>query len=173
MHSYITPDVSTPCSTACLQPAGAADRVDRAHVVAVAAFDRLAGVRGRRRATCRTAPARRRGRRARCRRAARRRSRRGSAPESASPPPVCTTTGPATTAMRPPAALTSRIIAAMRDTPTSTRRSDEISLVMNAKPMPIALLELGNHANAVDAADDRVALPDVAQLAARRARRLR
>ena len=36
--------------------------------------------------------------------------------------------------MRPPACLTARIIAAMRDTPTSTRRSDEISLVMNAKP---------------------------------------
>ena len=32
------------------------------------------------------------------------------------------------------AALTSRIIVAMRATPTSTRRSDEISFVMNAKP---------------------------------------
>ena len=45
-----------------------------------------------------------------------------------------TTTGPATKAMRSPACLAARIIAAIRDTPTSTRRSDEISLVMNAKP---------------------------------------
>ncbi len=51
-----------------------------------------------------------------------------------STPPVWTTTGPATTAMRPPAFLTSRIIAAMRDTLPSTRRSDETSLLMNAKP---------------------------------------
>jgi len=42
---------------------------------------------------------------------------------------VWTTTGPATTAIRSPARLVSRIISAMRLTPTSTRRSDEISFV--------------------------------------------
>ena len=36
--------------------------------------------------------------------------------------------------MRPPAFLTSRIIAAMRATLPSTRRSEETSLLMNAKP---------------------------------------
>ena len=36
--------------------------------------------------------------------------------------------------MRSPPCLAARIIAAMRVTPTSTRRSDEISFVMNAKP---------------------------------------
>ena len=44
MHSYITPDVSTPCSTACFQAAGLADRVDRPHVVPMPAFDGLAGL---------------------------------------------------------------------------------------------------------------------------------
>ena len=54
--------------------------------------------------------------------------------EKCSTPPVCTTTGPATTAMRPPDFFTSRIICAMRATLPSTRRSDETSLLMNAKP---------------------------------------
>ena len=40
MHSNITPDCSTPLSTAGSQTAGAEDRVDGAHVVAVAALDR-------------------------------------------------------------------------------------------------------------------------------------
>ena len=47
---------------------------------------------------------------------------------------MCTTTGPATTAMRPPPAFTCRIMSAIRATTPSTRRSDETSLLMNAKP---------------------------------------
>ena len=66
--------------------------------------------------------------------AARRRSQRESARESA-PSRRC---GRRPGRRRPrsarPLPSTSRIIAAMRATPTSTRRSDEISLVMNAKP---------------------------------------
>ena len=77
MHSCITPDVSTPCSTAWLQPAGAADRVDRAHVMAMAAFDRLAGLEVDAERGAEQRAARRRGPPGRCRRAARRRSRRG------------------------------------------------------------------------------------------------
>ena len=50
-------------------------------------------------------------------------------------PPVWTTTGPATNGDAAAARFqTSRIMAAMRATPVSTRRSDEISFVMNAKP---------------------------------------
>ena len=151
----MTPDVSTPCSTACAQPAGAADRVDRAHVVAVPAFDRLAGVEvhAERRAEQRLLDVVD-GQRV-ARRAGRRRSRRESSSWKCGDPPVCTTTGPATTAMRPPAALTSRIIAAMRATPTSTRRSDEISFVMNAKPWRSRSWNSGITRTPADAADDR------------------
>ena len=45
-----------------------------------------------------------------------------------------TATGPITKTILPPAARMSRIIAAILPMLTSTRRSDEISLVMNAKP---------------------------------------
>ena len=45
-----------------------------------------------------------------------------------------TATGPITKTIRPWSRLISRIIAAILAMLTSTRRSDEISLVMNAKP---------------------------------------
>ena len=38
------PDFSMPAATAVRDPAGAPDRVDRAHVVAMAVFDGMAGV---------------------------------------------------------------------------------------------------------------------------------
>src|SRR4030095_6097409 len=94
-----------------------------------------------------------------------------------STPPVCTTTGPATTAMRPPAFFTSRIIAAILATLPSTRRSDDTSLLMNAKPrrsrsrnsgvtrIPSVPQTPGSSAPA----DDRLAGAPVAQLPAHRA----
>ena len=96
-------------------------------------------------------------------------ARRESAPGSSADPPVCTTTGPATTAIRPPAALTSRIIAAMRDDADldAPLRRDLVGHEREA--VPIALLELRHDPDAGDAADDRVAGADVAQLAADRA----
>ena len=39
----MTPDVRTPCSTACRSPPARKIGVDRAHVMPVAAFDRFAG----------------------------------------------------------------------------------------------------------------------------------
>ena len=54
--------------------------------------------------------------------------------QNAAVPPVCTTTGPATKTMRQPSALIWRIISAILRTAVSARRSDEISLAMNAKP---------------------------------------
>ena len=62
--------------------------------------------------------------------------------------------------------LTSRIIAAMRATLPSTRRSDETSLLMNAKPRRSRSRNSGSDADAVVAADDRLAGAHVAQLAA-------
>ena len=83
-------------------------------------------------------------------------------------PPVWTTTGPATNAMRPPLASRRASSSAIRATLASTRRSDEISLVMNAKPWRSRSRNSGRDADAVDAAHDRIAGPDVAQLAAQR-----
>ena len=77
------------------------------------------------------------------------------------------TTGPATKTIAPAARLGSRIIAAMRTTLTSTRRSDEISLVMNAKSRAFAIAELGRDAHALRAPQTtRSPASDVAQLAA-------
>ena len=136
--------VSTPCSTAGADAAGAVDRVDRAHVVAVAAFDGRAGfeidaerraeqrlldvvhgerVAGEQHVDVARADQRRR---------------------STAPPPVWTTTGPGDEGDALPPRfdrLASSRRCARRS--TSTRRSDEISLVMNAKPMAIAVAELG------------------------------
>ena len=70
--------------------------------------------------------------------------------------------------MRPPAAFTSRIIVAMRETPTSTRRSDEISFVMNAKPCRSRSRNSGLTRTPPTPQTTRVARLDVAQLAADR-----
>ena len=103
--------------------------------MAVAVLDRRARSRGRRRATCRTARARRRARRARCRRAARPRSRaRISSQKYGAAAGVHDDRSgdegdPAAVGLD--ARASSR---RSRATPASTRRSDETSLVMNAKP---------------------------------------
>ena len=134
MHSCITPDVSTPCSTACLRPPARqmvliarmwcrwppsialprfeidAERGAEERLLDVVDRERVAGEQDVDVAARESDPE------VGCRRpCARRRGR---------PRPRC--------GRRP--AFVSRIIAAMRETPTSTRRSDEISFVMNAKP---------------------------------------
>ena len=58
----------------------------------------------------------------------------------------------------------------MRDTPTSTRRSDEISFVMNAKPCRSRSWNSGIDPDAVDAADDGVAAAGRRAACGRRAR---
>ena len=166
MHSYITPDVSTPCSTACAQAAGAADGVDGAHVMAMAAFDRLAGfeIDAERGAEERLLDVVHGERVA------------GEQHVDVAGADQILEVGAAAGVHddrpgdeRDAAAglpSTSRIIAAMRATPTSTRRSDETSLVMNAKPWRSRSWNSGVDADAVDAADDAVARLHVAQLAA-------
>ena len=86
--------------------------------------------------------------------------------EKCSTPPVCTTTGPATTAMRPPAFFTSRIICGdARDAAfDAALRRDVVAHEREAEA--VAFAELRRHADAVVAADDRLARLDVAQLAA-------
>ena len=154
MHSNITPEVSTPLSTAARRPPARVDRVDRAHVVPVAAFDRRARSPGRRRARCRTAPARRRAPPGRCRRAARRRSRRESARRSrrrrrcgrrpARRRRRCD--------RRPP--WRRRIIAAMRDDADLDPALGRDLVGHEREAVPVALLEFRDDLDAVDAADD-------------------
>ena len=43
-HACMTPDCSTPVATAVAMPPARADRVDRAHVIAMAVLDRMTGV---------------------------------------------------------------------------------------------------------------------------------
>ena len=64
-----------------------------------------------------------------------------------------------------------RIIAAMRPTLASTRRSEEISFVMNPKSARVAVPELGPDADAFEAAHDAIACADFAQFPAHRAAR--
>ena len=56
----------------------------------------------------------------------------------------------------------------MRDTPTSTRRSDEISFVMKANPSRSRSWNSGTRSHALDAAHHLIADADVPQLAAER-----
>ena len=125
-----------------------------AHVIAVALFDRRAGVEIDAERGARRARTRRRARRARCRRAGRRRSRGGSAREKCSTPPVCTTTGPATTAMRPPALLdVAHHRGDARDAAfDAALRGDLVAHEREAEA--IALAELRRDADAVVPADD-------------------
>ena len=126
----MTPRVSTPCSTACANAAGGADRVDRAQVVVVAARRRARRSSAGRRATCRAAPIRCRAWRARCRRRARRSSRPRSAARGSTPAPVWMMAGPPTKRIFRPRARVSAMPRATAATVSSFGRSAETSLDM-------------------------------------------
>ena len=168
MHSYITPDVSTPCSTACRSPPArqivliarmwcrcppsiafpvsrsTPSDVPKKRLLHVVHGERVPGEQHVHEAGAdqllEVCATRR------CaRRPARRRRR---------------------SARR--AAFISRIMAAMRETPTSTRRSDEISFDMNAKPWRSRSWNSGITRTPATPHTTRVPDRDIAQLAAAR-----